>query len=521
MDKKKETKWNSDLFSENTDMSANTKEGFHTIHTKQKLKNIKKNKKVKFDNFKNIETFDTLDNTKQEGFNDNSKCQDNPGDPDCKGWVPGLMDDTTCPDPDYEGCDSGDAGRNEDDPRKRLIAFIERIYRWFDFWFFFMAFVVALALGNTSKTIQNTVNKNHRRLKTKDSNNTRTKINNTYKSILNFDVSNYIEVPQIKDVQLIKKYIQWVGAILISCYTVYHLFFLFYYKHVLYYKEGVELADISTKKIREDAKLSTYSVQSLFLFFFQFAWWFVESLEYYFEAYYIKYTSIYLNATLCFILLFVFLIWFFYYYPGILKTFLFDLLNMNMNNKYAHIMYAIVILLAIMDWFNIFNYLPGGPIYYSYLILIIFRFIIILFISLPFAGIFLLFYVLIYSLFGIFLYGRVEMSFLAVFKDVSKYAEDTKNQIRIGTDCSPNTFFEKIMITINVIMDFIYTYVFYIAFIVIFLFSFYDYSVNISSVPLKNGLLVITAILIAMLSSFCINSFRLRAKGKFAAHSAT
>jgi len=77
------------------------------------------------------------------------------------------------------------------------------------------------------------------------------------------------------------------------------------------------------------------------------------------------------------------------------------------------------------------------------------------------------------------------------------------------------------MITINVVMDFIYTYVFYLAFIVIFMFSFYDYSVNIKSVPLKNGLLILTAVMIMMLSSLCINSFRLRAQGKFAANPAT
>jgi hypothetical protein len=497
-EKKGKTKWNSDLFSDN--IEANTKEGFHGINTKQKIKRIKKDKKVEIDNFKNIETFETLDNVTSsttEGFNDDSTCRDNP---------------------DYEGCDNGDGNVKAKDPRQMLIDFINSVYAWFEVWFFIIAFFIAVALGQSYTTLQTEVNSiAHKRLKNGNKNNKEKQTVKSYNKLLNIDVSKFAFLPAIKDVQLIKKYVEWFFAILISCYAVFHVFFLFYYKNELYYKDGVELKDISTAKLREDATKSTYSIESLFLFFFQFAWWYVESFEYYFKKYFVSYTTQYLNATLCFILLFVCLIMYFYYYPSILKNFLFDLLNMNLKNKYVNIMYILVILLAIMDWFNIFNYLPGGPIYYKFFILIIVRFIIVLFVSLPFAGIFLFLYVLLYSFLGIFLYGKSEMGYLKIFETLAKYAEDTKNQIRIGTECSPNTLFEKIMITINVFMDFIYTYVFYLAFIVIFMFSFYDYSVNISSVPLKNGLLIITAVIIMMLSSLCINSFRLRAQSKFAA----
>jgi hypothetical protein len=171
-----------------------------------------------------------------------------------------------------------------------------------------------------------------------------------------------------------------------------------------------------------------------------------------------------------------------------------------------------------MDWFNAANYFPDGPVYYKYLLTILIRLIILCILTIPFVGIFIFLYVAIYSLFGIFIYAKPELGYYKLFDTLRKYAENTKHQIRIGTDCSPNTFFEKIMITINVIMDFLYTYLFYLAFLVMFLFSFYDYSVNIRSLPLKNGLMVMTGTLIAMISSFCINSFRLRAAGKFVAH---
>ena len=523
---KEKTKWNSNLFSENTD--ASEKEGFQLLNIKQKIKRIKKGKKAELDNnFKNIETFETLDNAPKEGFNPSSKCDDNPGDPDCKGYIPALMDDTTCPDPDYEGCDAGDSEANEKNPKQMLIDFINKVYRWFDAKFFLIAFVIAMAAGGTYKTMKNTVKIGRKRLKTKDSQKTASEniihkqTAAQYNSILKFDVSKFVELPKIKDVQLVKKYVEWVCATLISCYAVFHIFFLFYYKHELYYKDGVELKDISTKKLRADAASSFYSIESIFLFFFQFSWWFVESFEYYFNKYYVQTTKKYLNATLSFILLFVCLIWFFYYYPPFIKSFLFDMLDINLDNKFLSFMYFVFVILVIMDLLNLFNYLPTGPVYYKFTFMIIIRLVIMSVLTLPFSGIFIYLYVLIYSLFGIFLYGKDELGYFEIFKTLNKFAEDTKNQIRIGTECSPNTFFEKVMITINVIMDFIYTYIFYLAFLVIFVFSFYDYSVNIQSNTLKGGLLSITAVFIIMLCSFCINSFRLRVKDKFAAHPAT
>jgi hypothetical protein len=503
MDSPQKTTWNSDLFSETLD---NPKEGFHTIELKQKIKRSKKQKGQRpvsdDNNLKNIETFDTLDNTTpnvgKEGYVDNT--------------------DTTCEDnPDYEGCDNGDKKRKPNDPRQQLIDFINDTYRWFDSKFFIIAFYVSVALGQSASQIDSHTS-GRRRLKNGNRNNKQGNAAKQYSSMMDMDVSKFTYLPEFRDVQIVKKYVEGFFAIMISCYAIYHVFFLFFYKHELYYKDGVELKDISLKKLREDAKLSFYSIESVFLFFFQFAWWYVESFEYYFVRYFTTPAKKYLNATLCFIIMFVGLVLFYYYYPGILRTMFIDILRMNLNNKTVNFLYIVFIVLIFMDWFNGANYLPDGPVYYKYLLTIIIRLIILCILTIPFVGIYFFLYVAIYSLFGIFIYAKPELGYYKLFDTLRKYAENTKHQIRIGTDCSPNTFFEKIMITINVIMDFLYTYLFYLAFLVLFMFSFYDYAVNIHSSPLKNGLLVMTGTLIAMVSSFCINSFRVRASGKFAAH---
>lgn len=514
-DDENKTKWNSDLFSENQDVSSSEKENFQVKQMIQKIKKVNKSKKP-IENLKNIELFDTLSNTKRnERF---IEPLDNLTDTQDAGNSMPIEDDTTCADSRYEGCDNGDKNADSDDPRERLIRFINQMYAFFDSWFLFIAFVICLAVGITAKTTKDGIKSLKKRKDAKIPDAPKTNFDKKsvdyYKKKFGIDVSSYNFLPNINDVNLVKKYVAWTSSILISCYVVFHLFFLMFYKDELYIKDGVELKDISVATIQMESIGSSYSPGVFFLFFFQFSWFFTETFQHYFMVKLPEKASVYLNASLCFIFIFIALIFFFYYYPNFMRELFIDMIKFNTKDWVVNFMYIAVIVILIMDLFNPLNYV-AGPIWYKINFVLWLRIIIVLFISVPFAGLFLSGYILFYGLCGIFLYNTFTSHF-QIFKDISKYAEDKKNQIRIGTDCSPNSFFEKIMITINLVMDFIYTYIFYLAFIIMFIVSLFDYSINISSTQLKNGLILVTCCFILMFSCLCINNFRMKSAAKFA-----
>lgn len=515
-DDENKTSWNSDLFSENQHESSSEKENFQVKQMIQKIKKVNKSRKP-IENLKNIELFDTLSNTNgKERF---IEPLDNLTDTQDTDNSMQIDYDTTCADSRYEGCDNGDKYGNSDDPRERLIRFINRMYAFFDSWFLFIAFVICIAVGITAKTTKDGIKSLKKRKGTKKKDEPKGKEDvktiGYYKKKFGIDTSTLNFLPKINDVNLVKKYVAWTCSILLSCYVVFHLFFLMFYKDELYLKEGVELKDISVMTIQLESVGSSYSPGVFFLFFFQFAWFFTESFQHYAMVKLPEKASMYLNASLCFIFIFIGLIFFFYYYPNFMRELFIDMIKFNTKDWVVNFMYIAVVILLIMDLFNPLNY-TVGPIWYKIHLVLWLRIIIVLFISVPFAGLFLPCYIIFYGFCGIFLYNTFTSHF-QIFKDISKYAEDTKNQIRIGTDCSPNSFFEKIMITINLVMDFIYTYIFYLAFIVMFFVSLFDYSMNISSTQLKNGLILVTCTFILMFSCLCINSFRMKTAVKLAA----
>lgn len=508
---KNKTTWNSDLFSENQDESYSEKENFQVKQMIQKIKRVKKSRKP-IENLQNIELFDTLSNTAgKERF---IETLDNLSDKQDTNNSMTIDDDTTCADSRYEGCDNGDKTANADDPRERLIRFINRMYEFFEAWFLFIAFVICIAVGVTSKTTKDGLNSLKRKSKQNQDKELpkgkdELKTVDYYKKKFGTDVSKYNFLPTINDVNIVKKYVAWTFSILISCYVVFHLFFLMFYKNEIYAKEGVKIKDLSIDTLDP-------FIKPIVNYFLQYAWFFTDKFDKYAIVALPSITSLYLNSSLSFIFLFIFLIMFFYYYPFFLKQLFIDFIRFNTKNSAVLLTFLFVFMLFLVDMFySVPNRITAPePIWYIALTVIL-RLIIINFITIPLAGLFLTGYILLYGLFGIYIYNTSNDNF-KIFKDISKFAEDTKHNIRIGTDCSPNSFFEKIMITINLGMDFIYTYIFYLAFIVVLFVSLIDYSINISSTPLKNGLLLVTSSLILMFSCLCINSFRLKSSAKLA-----
>jgi MFS family permease len=129
----------------------------------------------------------------------------------------------------------------------------------------------------------------------------------------------------------------------------------------------------------------------------------------------------------------------------------------------------------------------------------------------PIAGIFLFTFFFSYSFFAIFIYGLSNVRHISsLFLSIREHARMTKNKIRKGTDVLPNTPFERFWLAINEIVDFMYIYIFYIAYIIILIYAGRDYQKNVESAGLKTGLIGLTAMLICIFVVLCISDFYMR-----------
>jgi hypothetical protein len=483
-----------------------------------KKKDSKKNKQTDvLNNYKNIETFDTLSNVANPKSSPDST---NKGIPaplslsllpptiaildlsniaHSKDEIEGFAVGTPRDPEDYEGEDDLLDRSNNDDPRERLIQFINYLYDKIDSIVMKIAHEVAKVAGR--------------------------------------------EEPELTDILIVKPYVSLFLSITVSMFAVYNWIFMMFYKDNFRYKEGIKMVDISRARLTNAAFDEEGS--SLFfipLYFFEFSMFFPEKIQEYVVELLPKITSHFINGTFSFFIMFYLLIFVFNNMGSQLRDFLIRIIRLDTSNYFVNLMYTIVIILFIASYFvfitapiqsalklateHKFEF-PRIPIY-MYPVFIPFpivgsilsiiltlvvhsiRLIITCFMSVPVGGIFMALYILFYSFFGIFLYkflNNDKNTLFATMRDIDNFTKDTKHQIPAGTPCSPNSFFEMVIMTINMIIDFFHSYIFYIAYIVMLIYGVFDYYQHISRHHLKTGMLVINVTLILMLVMFCIASF--------------
>jgi len=435
---------------------------FQTENMIYKLKKIKKKKKKQLDNYKNIETLKNI----HEDF-DEFEQNDFPKNDNKEGFgiIPPIQDDQGRY--NYDGYDTvNDNGASTTDPRQAIVNAINDVYNTIIALNHWIAYTIAKGLSKNKAT------------------------NN--------------------EVLVIQKYIGWFFSILLSCFVVFNWYFVMFYENS--FGKKVDLFDFSRHRLKTLSETNPF--WEMLDFVIHFAVFFPEKLEQYTVKTIPWLVSTTFNSTLCFTLLFFFMILVFYNFANSARQFFIDIIMFNTKNSSVMLMYTFVVLLFIASFliidftvkyavhmvslYNPFNFM------YSFIIGTI-RLIIILMVSVPLGGLFCMIYILFYSFFAIIHYSNWNFTdAYYMFKKISKYAEESKNSIHKGSNCKPNTLFEHIMNFINIIFDYIYQYSYYIAVIYMLIFATWDYFVNINNSSLKTSMIIINSIIIVICIQLCV-----------------
>jgi hypothetical protein len=229
--------------------------------------------------------------------------------------------------------------------------------------------------------------------------------------------------PSNCDVDILSNHLAYFEALLFSSIFVYNWFYLIYYMKV----ENIEPYCIRMDTLKDIAEDPKYSLLWIFIFVFEYAFFFVEKLNVFMLDTIGKITpTFFTSSTMLFFLLFRATYIIALNFASYLKDFLISILS-GTNIAFNALLYSIIVILFVT---SILNYnteeevrmsksvLTGNKTAISAIKLLfnstalqfirhLIRFIIISIFSVPFAGILCSAYLFIYSLFGIAIYNGV------------------------------------------------------------------------------------------------------------------
>ena len=307
------------------------------------------------------------------------------------------------------------------------------------------------------------------------------------------------------DIPIIKKYVCWSLSIGAASIAVFNWVFLMFYKE---YDERIELYDISRERLHNAGIMNKF--YALLDFLFDIPLFFPEKIQTVFVKDGPDFLSNFVNITICFILIFVYLTKFFYTSASSIRTFFIDTVSFNMLNPILSFMYGATFLLYILSFFefqpisaalNIAKLVAGFPAsllmpFISNLIKIFF----LMMFAVPIAAILCLVYIFIFSFFGIPLLSKY--GFFETISKMYKYMDKHKLPVKKDTPCNPLSFFERILNSFAIIFDFVYKNAIQLSIIVMLIYGIIDYATNIKGPFLKLILLLLNCILIVALGIY-------------------
>jgi hypothetical protein len=314
------------------------------------------------------------------------------------------------------------------------------------------------------------------------------------------------------DVYVIQKYVGWFFSILISCYVIYNWVFIMFYKDEI--GKSVELPVFLDREYFNTMSF-TNVIYRLADYFLHFSLFFPEMLQKGIN-FISEYVPAVLNTSVCFALLFFFIVFGSYHSLEYIKDFFLSIVTLNYKNPILLIMYFTIIFLLILYQFeydvNPINVIGKlNPVIYMVTTVInILRYIFIVFCGVPIAAVLCIIYICIYSFFGIILLNGFNFKeFSKIFSKINEYCKKTKPKMRKETPCEPYSIFERIMSFVNSGFDFIYTYSFQISFMYLFLYGIIEYFVmnSLKSNTLKITLSILNFVLFFTISMNCYSDF--------------
>jgi hypothetical protein len=303
------------------------------------------------------------------------------------------------------------------------------------------------------------------------------------------------------DVDVVKKYVTWFFAICFARIFIYNWFYYLFFRDEN--KVKPEFLEISQTKLHNFCHNNFFEIIEPYI---KYSFFFPEYFNKIFFRGVPDIISQFMTPTFQYVFLFYFIIYVLYNFANYFRKLFIDVIMTKFNNWVVCLIYGITVLLFVIDLANDFKFsitakIPLLNIFY-FIKKIIYFFIVIL--ICPALGGFLFLFLLVFiTLFSVFFAD----SPFSILKDIMDYANSAKKNIKTETFCEPLTFWEKIINTINYVFEYLYEYSFQVAVMFMILFSFKDYTHNLQSGNLKESLVIVNCVMIAVIAATSFYSF--------------
>ena len=339
--------------------------------------------------------------------------------------------------------------------------------------------------------------------------------------------------PNISDVLLIMNFLNWFESITISIFAIFNWYYLMFYEEKN--KEGnYERIPVTEFFYGNNMKCSASgTISQLYLpaelwyiinYFFLPSLFFLEYLQYFIKDLLPSGFNMVFNQPLSFIIVFILLIIIFKYYAIVGKKNLIDVINGNTDNHLVKFMYFTIIIVLIMliisgesncntdklskeqqkslapdeDPINAAIHtfekislkvisMVLSPItsiigVIVFFILTVLRVTFCSIVCIPLAGILCMGFILFYSFFAIFI--KNPFNVLGKIQDILNFIREKDNIIKSKLE-KTDKFFDKILLVLIEIVEFLYNHCFHIAYLILFIYTFATFLDKFKSSSLK------------------------------------
>ena len=310
-----------------------------------------------------------------------------------------------------------------------------------------------------------------------------------------------------KDIAIVRNQIALVESAVVSSWMVYNWYYLMHYAK----DTGKEIPAFSRMEL---LKNFNGGLSKLLLYFFEFALWFPEKLDQLLLQWIPNATSWFLNGTCQFILIYALCLIWTKNFAIAFKNFFIDLLTNATGNMLINLMFGIVFILFIISIFTL-NFIGevkhdteevvsivnaiANPI--GSLFKLFFRFLITIIISVPMGAVICGLYLIIYSFFGVYIYGGISWGWSSARKDIDEHLRNANAGFQEEDMCNSGglmAFILSILRVIFKIMDYVKEHLLKAIFFVIFFISSINMTNHFSNSMQNRSLLIFFNIIITM-----------------------
>jgi hypothetical protein len=310
-----------------------------------------------------------------------------------------------------------------------------------------------------------------------------------------------------KDIAIVRNQIALVESALVSSWMVYNWYYLMHYAK----DTGKEIPAFSRIEL---LKNFNGGIGKLLLYLFEFALWFPEKLDQLLLQWIPNATSWFLNGTCQFLLIYILCLIWTKNFAIAFKNFFIDLLTDATGNMLINLMFGIVFILFIISMFTL-NFIgevkhdaeevvsivnaianPIGSFFKLF-----FRFLITIIISVPMGAVICGLYLIIYSLFGVYIYGGVSWGWSSARKDIDEHLRNANAGFQEEDMCNSGglmAFILAILRFLFKIVDYVKEHLLKAVFLVIFFNSSISMSNNFSNGMQNRSLFIFFNIIITI-----------------------